>query len=234
MRLSEEDKQLFLTHQDKPIVGLIHKVTKAIVLGPCIPQKVCLILNAEGEAISGVFMGDNSSTRNDINPVQLTQFNEMLREGFLPRLAYVSTFTEKSSHEFLFDRKCPDSKKSDWGGFALNVNASGELEYQFVSGAFNSPKGPKGSRGPRIKGALLSEDLAEEVRRQTAELMPETVRPAAIAAPIDVSPSTPPRKRHCPEVENRPCASNLGLFSHSAFAKERLKDCTISNMLRDF
>ncbi len=202
MPLSEKEQQLFSMYQNQPLVGLIHKQTKTIVLAPCITPKVCLNFNPEGKAISGTFMAD----QNPINTEDLEKFNDLIEKGYVPRLAYISEFTEKSAHEFLFDQKCLSTRKSEWGGFAVQVNASGELEHQFVSGAFNSPK------GKRVKGALLSEELISEVTRQFAALMPSTT----VTAAAPQTPSrfeTPPRKRYCPTS-----ASNMGLFAESSIA----------------
>ena len=191
MPLSESEKNLFLMHKDKPLVGLIHKETKNIVLAACIPPKVCLKLDSEGQALEGFFM----ENKNKINMDELERLNDLIKNAHVPRLAYISEFTEKSAHEFLFEQKCQFTKKSEWGGFAVSVNSSGALEHQFVSGAFNSPK------GKRQRGALLSEDLISEVIQQFSDLMPSASHASVseeIALAEEFSPDkAPPRKRQC-------------------------------------
>ncbi|HBB52411.1 MAG TPA: hypothetical protein DCZ80_00740 [Legionellales bacterium] len=199
MPLSKEEKKLFLMHQDKPLVGLIHKETKEIVLAPCITPKVCLNFNPDGKAISGTYMED----QNDIQMEELEKFNDLIQKGYVPRLAYISEFIEKSAHEFLFEQKCSSTRKSEWGGFAVQVNSSGSLEYQFVSGAFNSPK------GKRVKGALLSEDLISEVLRQFNEYMPSASVPVTpVSAQEPIRFESPPRKRLCSVTP-----SKMGFFA---------------------
>ena len=143
---------------------------------------------------------------NKINMAELEIFNDLIKNAHVPRLAYISEFTEKSAHEFLFDQKCQSTKKSEWGGFAVSVNSSGALEHQFVSGAFNSPK------GKRIKGALLSEDLISEVIQQFSDLMPSaphaSVSELTALADEFIPDKSPPRKRNYPTSH-----SQCGFFS---------------------
>jgi len=191
MPLSESEKSFFLMHKNKPLVGLIHKETKNIVLAACIPPKVFLNFDSEGQAVYGVF----AENKNNITPDELKKINGLIKNGHVPRLAYISDFTEKSAHEFLFEQKCQSTKKSEWGGFAVSVNSSGVLEHQFVSGAFNS------TQGKRKRGALLSEDLISEVIQQFSDLMPSTshvsVSEEIALAEEFIPDKTPPRKRQC-------------------------------------
>jgi hypothetical protein len=191
MPLSEAEKSFFLMHKDKPLVGLIHKETKNIVLAACIPPKVFLNFDSEGQAVSGFFM----ENKNKIDIDDLQRFNDLIKNAHVPRLACISEFSEKSAHEFLFEQKCQYTKKSEWGGFAVSVNSSGVLEHQFVSGAFNS------TQGKRKRGALLSEDLISEVIQQFSDLMPSTSHVSVseeIALAEEFTPDkTPPRKHQC-------------------------------------
>ena len=196
MRLSDEAKALFLLNKGMPIVGLIHKETKLIVLALCIPKKVSLDLNDEGEATSGRFISDNCV----MNKEDLDEVNALLKQGYVPRIAYTasSPFDEISAHQFLFKQKCESTKKSDWGGFALTLNSTEQLDYTFVSGAFNSPP------GKRVQGSKLSQELIDEVKKQTAELgfvpkntaITEGILPSRQTGEFKNSPSrqaTPPR-----------------------------------------
>ena len=196
MRLSDEAKALFLLNKGMPIVGLIHKETKLIVLALCIPKKVSLDLNDEGEATSGRFISDNCV----MNKKDLDEVNALLKQGYVPRIAYTasSQFDEISAHQFLFKQKCESTKKSDWGGFALTLNSTEQLDYTFVSGAFNSPP------GKRLQGSKLSQELIHEVIKQTAELgfepkntvITEGILPSLETGTFINSPSrqaTPPR-----------------------------------------
>ncbi|HBI22222.1 MAG TPA: hypothetical protein DDY37_06540 [Legionella sp.] len=161
MPLSDDARTTVFANRHKPIVGLIHKETKAIVLAPCIPEKVSLELDETGLASSGTFIMDDA-----IDADALEKVNALLKQGHVPRIACncTSPFEEISAHQFLFKRKCPATRPSEWGGFTLAVDASNRLEHTFVSGAFNSPP------GKRIQGALLSPELINEVKKQTAEL----------------------------------------------------------------
>ncbi len=196
MHLSEADKALFLLNKGVPIVGLIHKQTKRIVLALCIPKKVSLELNKEGEATSGRFVSDSCV----MNEEDLYGVNALLKQGYVPRMAYTSSspFDEISAHQFLFKQKCVTTKPSEWGGFALTLNSSEQLDYTFVSGAFNSPS------GQRLQGAKLSQELIDEVIKQTAELgfepkntaITEGILPSPQTGEFKNSPSrqaTPPR-----------------------------------------
>ncbi|MDF1684373.1 MAG: hypothetical protein P1U36_06910 [Legionellaceae bacterium] len=191
MPLHSDEKNLVFSHIGKPMVGLIHKHDSTIVLAPCISQKVSLDLNEKGEAKSGTRMSDNVAINNEY----LDDINALLRQNHVPRLActFSSPFEEKSSHEFLFKQKCGGTYHSEWGGFALTLDASGEIEYAFVSGAFNSNQ-----PGKRIKGASLSQELIHKVKQETAVLG----RPKRVEAEIEGEEAashyeTPPKKRQC-------------------------------------
>lgn len=167
MPLTSTQKEWVLSNRNKPIVGLIHKTTSNIVFALCIPEKVCIELNAEGQAISGYFMASPSvETPTAMNQADLIEVNALLEQGYVPRLAYTpaSPFEPKSSHQFLFEQQCQATRTSEWGGFALVVNHLDQLAYTFCSGAFNSPP------GKRTQGAELSPSLISEVKRQTATL----------------------------------------------------------------
>ena len=131
--MTEEQKAFVLSHKDKPIVGLIHKDSKEIILAPCIPKKVCLYLNDAGEASGGYLMKDGSA----IDSAQLDEFNALLKKNHLPRLARIgSSIKEISAHEFLFTQKGGSTERSQWGGFTLELTSSDELKYTFASGCF--------------------------------------------------------------------------------------------------
>jgi hypothetical protein len=167
MPLSNEAKDCFFSHQGIPLVGLIHRNTKDIVFAPCIPQKVNLTLNPEGEVVSGMFIDDLGEEYQDVTAEDLTRFNQLLKIGYVPRLASVSAFDVRSSHEFLFEQQCKFTKQAEWGGFSVIRDSSSELNYAFASGAFNSLSQSK----KRQKGAQLSEDLIVDVKKQMTELV---------------------------------------------------------------
>lgn len=246
MPLNEDARTLFFLYKDKPIVGLIHKNTRVIVLAPCIPQKVSLTLNNEGEAISGRFIKNNFVVTHEVNPDELLQFNALLKENHVPRLAYTEEFDEKSAHELLFEQKCKSTKKSEWGGFALKLDSLGHLNYTFVSGAFNSPT------SKRIKGAKLSQELIDEVKKQTVDLVVKsenseinenTLLTSQTGEPFSSSPCglTTPQKRRKFETNSSgsPETSNVafsGLFFSTnvtcakAAIEENVNDISPLNM----
>ena len=201
MELSDEAKALCGLYKAVPIVGLIHKKTKMIVLAPCMPQKVILELNEAGEASSGVFKKDRSL----LSSPQVAECNALLKKGYLPRVVYRpnSELEEISSHQLLFQQKCALTASSDWGGFTLTFDSlEQQYYYTFVSGAFNSPG------GKREQGARLSPELQTEVMRQTAVLVdkPQHTSPTpqeVVSLPgIGLfAPQTPPRKRPCMRAE---------------------------------
>ena len=146
-----------------------------IVLAPCIPKKVSLVLNPAGEAIAAAYVKDDNSDIADstVHQDELNQINDLLKDGHVPRLAYYvegpsSLFDEKSSHEMLFEDQCESTSKADWGGFALSLNPSGEVQFMFSSGAFNTPAGER----KRKRGAQLASELRDEVMRQIDGLSP--------------------------------------------------------------
>jgi hypothetical protein len=165
MPLTEESKNLFIAHKGTPIVGLINKTTYDIVLAPCIPQKVRLNLNSLRQAVSGKILNYKCEEVKDINEIELVKCNQLLDNGYLPRLAYEPPREDevKSAHEFLFERQSIDKTKSQWGGFALTVDVLDKVEYTFASGAFNSKP------GKRTRGAELSENLVAEVKKQISD-----------------------------------------------------------------
>ena len=174
MPLTQRAKDLLRLHPNKPFVGLINKNTKTIVLAPRIPKKVSLIVNQAGEAIAAAYVKDDNRDIADstVHQDELDQINALLKEGDLPRLACCnegpSPFDEKSSHEMLFEDQCKSTSKADWGGFALSLNPSGEVQFMFSSGAFNTPA----SERKRKRGAQLGSELRDEVIRQIDGLSP--------------------------------------------------------------
>ena len=214
MELSDEAKVLCVVYKAVPIVGLIHKETKSIVLAPCMLQKVILELNDAGEAISGCLKGYDSSLSDN----ELADCNALLKKGYVPRVVYApkEPFEEISAHQLLFQEKCQSTASSDWGGFTLTFDSSGQqCDYTFVSGAFNSP------RGKREQGAILCRELQLEVRRQTAVLMDKPQDTQAhqdfvspprtgsfFASSADLTRS--PRKRQCMAAESK----NGSTFGH--------------------
>jgi hypothetical protein len=193
MPIDSVEKELVCSHKDNPMVGLIHKQNSTIVFAPCIPQKVSLQLNKEGAAQSGIHMSDGTA----INDEQLGDINVLLKQNYVPRMAVTCTspYDDKSAHQLLFKQKCGQTRVSEWGGFALTLDASDRLEYTFVSGAFNSDR-----PGKRIKGASLSQDLIDKVVQETAVLgQPKHVESepseALSQAGVTTCFETPPPKR---------------------------------------
>lgn len=165
MPLNSETKNLFFSLPNTPFVGLIHKETKHIVLAPCIPQKVRLTLNQEDKVSSGTFIDDNFQATRAINDEELNNIRLLLEKNYVPRIIQTpSGWDEKSSHECLFEQQCQSTRRSEWGGFGITLDALGTLNYTFVSGAFNSLS------NKREKGALLSSELITHVKNQTQEL----------------------------------------------------------------
>lgn len=195
MPISNEEKELFLSHKGQPIVGLIHKENNTIVFAPCIPQKVRLQLDENGNAISGTLMRDNlenmTATNDNDNDesLDLNYINSLLKQNYVPRIVdmlHDATSDVKSAHEFLFEQKCGLTNKSEWGGFALTLNALNELEYEFSSGAFNS-----GASSKRIQGAQLSSELIKQVIKETAVLGTPKLETNDATSPWE----TPPKNR---------------------------------------
>ncbi len=228
MPLDNTEKSLFFSNKDKPIVGLIHKTNATIVFAPCIPQKVSLILNNIGEATSGNFIKDSFEAASTLNDEQLKDINVLLKQKHVPRIAYTYTspFDETSAHQFLFEQKCGETRPSEWGGFTIHTNAENELEYAFVSGAFNSNPHAK-----RKKGALLSQDLINRVKEETAvlgkiktlETIEETFATSQSEEQLGYETPTycvtPPQKRHCSYG-----VRTGGLFSPINFCSESEED----------
>ncbi len=221
MPISEDEKNLIFANREKPMVGLIHKVTRDMVFSPCIPQKVSLELNALGLAEAGTYLDENLKVIRAITPTELGVMNTLLSEGHVPRLGWKNILDEKSAHEFLYEQKCKTTKRSEWGGFALTLDATDRFEYQFSSGAFNSPPGHR-----RVKGAQLSEELQGEVIRETAALVGQTIS-AAVQNPLSPAENegnpaderafaTPPRKR--PRAEDVNGATPLEISGFSMFS----------------
>jgi hypothetical protein len=199
MPLNIETKNLFFSLQNTPFVGLINKETKHIVLAPCIPQKVRLRLNETGKVTSGMFINDNFLGTLAVNEAELNGMRILLEQNYVPRLM-ASDWDEKSSHECLFEQQCQSTKRSEWGGFGITLDALGTLNYTFVSGAFNSPS------KKREKGALLSGDLIADVKSQTQELGPEPQNIEINAEPAPpISYDSPVQKR-----------SRYGLFTSAS------------------
>jgi hypothetical protein len=218
MPIGEDEKNLIFANRTKPMVGLIHKVTRDMVFAPCIPQKVSLELNALGLGEAGTYLDENLKVIRAITPTELGIMNTLLSEGHVPRLGWKNILDEKSAHEFLYEQKCKTTKRSEWGGFALTLDAADRFEYQFSSGAFNSPPGHR-----RVKGAQLSEELQREVLRETAALVGQTISAAAQnplppaeneSTPADERAyATPPRKRLRPEEVNGATPLEISGFS---------------------
>jgi hypothetical protein len=182
MPVHHETKALFFSLPNTPFVGLINERTHQVVLAPCIPQKVCLILNEEQEVISGGELDDLLKKTRDIEADELDELKRLFGLNYLPRLLVVPESDEAlSAHELLFEQQCKPTNKFEWGGFALTLDASGTLNYTFSSGAFNSPRGRK-----RIKGASLSAELVTEILKQTEDLVlePGKIKLEAGAAPV--------------------------------------------------
>ena len=211
MPLNEQSKDLLFSNKGKPIVGLIHKEKKTIVLAPCIPQKIYLDLNDAGEALSGMFISDNDVAARPINEDELNYFNSLLKLNHVPRLAGTSNFDHKSSHEFLFEQKCNSTKQSEWGGFSVTLDFSGKLSYTFVSGAFNSPL------GERIKGAELAQDLIYEVIKQISDVViaPTDTAIASSSSPVKQSSFVTPEKK-CKRTKY----NHANLLSRSLFSTD--------------
>lgn len=234
MPLNKHEKKIFLIHKGKPIVGLIHKETKQIVLAPCIPSKVFLKLTDTQEAESGSFLEDDFSVIRALNPEELVKINGLLKEGHVPRLAFHPSFHDVSSHELLFIQKCNTSKRSDWGGFAFKVNPLNDLEFEFVSGAFNSPK------GTRIKGAKLAEDLIDDVIEQITNLLhlldpvadQENAEPLSqnqAASELPPPAVTPPKKPKLDHKFKHSDLSNQNMFSQIPSQKSPEKQRDVSD-----
>lgn len=206
MPLSEQAKEIFFSNQGKPIVGLIHKKTKIIVLAPCIPERVNLMLNDAGEAESGIFISDSYVKGQPISENQLTRFNLLLKKGHLPRLASSPTIDNRSSHQFLFDQQCQSTKPFEWGGFTVILDCSGRLNYIFVSGAFNSPP------GKRITGAELSDELIDDVITQMSQYVIEPIeledQTDAVSLSNDGDASLKTTRYTSPEPTKRQCTEN--------------------------
>ena len=220
MPLSEQTKELFFSNRGKPIVGLINKKTETIVLAPCITEKVNLNLNDEGEAESGIFITNSFVEGRPINAEQLKQFNLLLKNGHVPRLAKSPSIDDRSSHQFLFEQQCKSTKSSEWGGFTVTLECSGKLIYSFVSGAFNSPP------GKRIKGAELSQDLIDKVETQMSECLTELTDLEQQTDTVSLSKDgdasfqttlcvTPEQKRPC--TNNRVHSGSIQLISKANF-----------------
>lgn len=225
MPLRKEEKDLFLLHKGKPIVGLIHKNKRDIVFAACVPQKVSIDLNEKGEAKSGYVVADALSISSDLTEVQLEELNALLKQNHVPRLAYPhgSFYEAKSAHEFLFEQKCQTTKRSEWGGFCITLDDSGKLNYSFASGAFNSEP------GQRTKGAELSEELIIEVKNQIANLVNELNLTVLPTSPIKESSSslsllalTPEKKRALVDLRVTPLNKAPKRHStHSLFPSKR-------------
>jgi hypothetical protein len=214
MPVNHESKALFLSLPNTPFVGLIHKETKEIVLSPCIAQKVSLTLNEAQEVSEGTFINNNLEPTGRIGGSQLEQVKHLFQQGYLPRLLATSEWNSQSAHELLFEKKCQSTRKYEWGGFAMTLDAEGILNYAFVSGAFNSLS------GKRKKGSALSDELIGEVMRKTKDIA-SGIRESRIIASTapessassdssSVSMPSPPRKRKQP-----------GFFSSSSSASGR-------------
>ena len=210
MPLSQQAKDLLFTNRGKPIVGLIHKKTNEIVLAPCIPEKIYIELDSEGQAIAGDFLNDDGGKDRSIANNELNHINALLKTGHVPRLAKSSKFEDKkSSHEFLFDQASNTTSRQEWGGFTVTLDFSGIPNYTFVSGAFNSRP------GKRMKGAELNQILIEAVKTQISGAVnqPKNTETAQIKNFICV---TPEKKRQC--TKSSASAGSLVLaFSGSLF-----------------
>lgn len=195
MPLDAKARELFREHKGIPLVGLINKKTGQIILAPCIPKKVNLTLDEAGKAISGYFMNDDFSKIRDCNVSELEEINSLLQKQYVPRLADTPYLSQKSSHQFLLEQHNLWDK-SDWGGFAVTLRPTGELEYAFASGAFNSPP------GVRIKGALLDSNLQDLVKQQIndyhSELQQENF--GSQAEPVPAAPLQEPSLEPQPEA----------------------------------
>ena len=194
MQLSDKAKNTFFSNLGKPVVGLIHTETNEIVLGACIPEKVSLQLNSNGEATSGTYITGGDSENNTLTAEQLERVNALLEQKHVPRAAYTSTSPDekKTSHQFLYKQECQLTSPSKWRGFTLQVDASGRLNYTFVSGSFNS------LRGTRKRGAELSWELAKEIRQQASGLGIKATDDDIQENPFQ----TPPRKLQCVDKTN--------------------------------
>ena len=103
-------------YKDIPLVGLINKKTKEIILAPCIPDKISVYLYGNGKVRKIFRIGDRnlSDTSEEITGEARIEYERLLNEGFVPRVQYDSSGQLKSAHELLFALNRSDSK-SDWG-----------------------------------------------------------------------------------------------------------------------
>lgn len=210
MSVSQSELNLILQNRGNPLVGLIHKETKVMVFALCIPQKVFLKIDEYGVAISGHRLSDELENIGCLDANELTNINSMLRKNYVPRFAICGCGNIKSAHEFLFQKKCNTSDPYEWGGFGVTLSDDNKLIYQFVSGAFNSP------RGKRKRGAELSWDLIGDVINLNSLVTYEESR---ISIPQQIRYNTPPRR------ENKP------LFFSSAMTKDEEENTFESSII---
>ncbi len=158
-----DQKHVLENYKDIPLVGLINKKTNEIILAPCIPDKISVLLGENGKVRKIFRIGnrDLNDTSEEITGEARIEYERLLNEGFVPRVQYDASGQLKSAHELLFALNRSGSK-SDWGGFAVTYSSKSgsQLKYTFASGGFNSQP------NQRSRGALLSADLQAKVQEQ--------------------------------------------------------------------
>lgn len=158
MPLNQKAKQVFEKYRETPLVGLFNIKTKEIVLAPCITEKVNITIDENDRVISGYFIDMNWDKIRDCDHEELEKISDQLKQGYMPRFIQSASllFNKKSSHDLLFEQEKLEMQ-SDWRGFTLNRDQSGNIDYKFISGSFNSQP------GHRTPGATLDKDLQKQI-----------------------------------------------------------------------
>lgn len=177
------------------LVGLIQHDSGELIFAPCISPRVYLYLSpTDGCAIQGYVIDQKPSgtgyfpRERSLNEGELKKINELLAIGYVPRVVeYLTKISYViSAHMMLLAQHLepfskilllhnqkedidPDSILKDYfkiyGAFSISKTQEGDIEYDFTSGAFNSPP------NTRVKGAQLDTPSQNIVREKVTALL---------------------------------------------------------------